>query len=89
MKSTLGPAGNERSPQEIWKGGKVEVGQKKNTRKNHRFYFWHPTQLSILWSDLEVSICPPYASLPNIPRLSQGNICLRCVLVRAAALESA
>lgn len=29
------------------------------------------------------------ASLPNVPRLFQGNICVWCVLVRAAAPESA
>lgn len=71
MKSTLGPAGNERSPQAIWKGGKVEVGQKKNTRKNHRFHFWQPTQLSISWSSRKASICPSLLLSLTFP------VCLR------------
>lgn len=33
MKSTLGPAGNERSPQEIGEGGKVEVETKEKQEK--------------------------------------------------------
>lgn len=85
MKSTLGPAGNERSPQEIWKGGKVEVGQKKNTRNNHRYLFWQPTQLSISWSNLQVSICPPLLlslTFPVCLRVtSDCGVCL-CVQLR-------
>lgn len=84
----FGPAGNERSPQEIERRGRGGVGgadKKKNSRKNHRSDFWHP--------DVQLRVLPLSRTAPciaSLPRLfpsppDTANICLRRALVRAAA----